>query len=281
MRVLMLSCASLLLAGRVSGDGRKPPNVTTDSGKTFVASLRFIEAEIAAEETTRVRYKVGDDDKRHYLERGAIRAFDEESVSEEPLRFVDEPEFDPGEKVRIARAGHWVYVMRSGHSTLLGELASTEAADRAGETIHLPTPEEVKYVLKLDSEERQKEFEQLDEETRRELLIAAGNIAGIKDVPPTVSIKTLNHHIELFEKHKIRDWLVGLADDAGGETLVHNLKTPRPKWEAVKMAFAGLNHADQKTCKTIAAKLKARGATSLKPDEKKFIARNPLIFGGR
>lgn len=276
-----LAGVGLCRAGSAEAVDRKPLNVATEPGRAFVASLQFHEAHIEAVEPSRVTCLEAGEKKPRLLRRGTFKVFDEESVSDAPLQFIDDPHLDVHETVRVAHVGPRVYVMRPRGSNATQHSVPSTTSEPDERATHIPTLEEVKLVLKLDTEEKQREFEKLDDATRRELLIAAGNIAGVKDVPHKVSIRKLNENIQFFERRKIRDWLLGLADDAGGDKLVHALKTPRGKWETVKMAFAGLSPDDQKTAKTVAVKLRSRGASGLSRDESQFIARYPLIFGNR
>lgn len=281
-RITATVLAAFLVSGIARAEAGKRLNVSRDSGREFVAALKFVDATIDASDARRVRFHNPGDSHPHELKRSALKVFDEAAVSDKPLELLKDVRLDVGERVRIARAGQIVYVMRRTRTAPADgsqQLSvGTETPDSADAATRIPTLEEVRDVLRLDSKEKRERFEQLDEETRRNLLIIAGNIAGLKDVPRMVSIKLLKRHVELFDKEKIRNWLVGIANAAGVDSLLDTLKTPPARRDTVRMAFAGLTPQDRQRSQEIARKIKTGGLSALAADEREFVKRNRLIF---
>jgi hypothetical protein len=275
----MTALVCLVLLGAALGEARKRPNPLKDSGKSFIATLRFADATIKSIDSARIQYQISGEKKPRGARLADIRQFSEQDVSDKPLPFAREPDLDEDETVRIARSGRFTYIMCSKKEPAKPHAAVESTAVSVPGKPHLPTPEEVRDVLKLDSAEKRERFAGLDEQNRRDVLVAAGNIAGLKNVSPVVSIKALKRHIILFDKQKIREWLIGKADAAGVDGLLDVLKPPKARRDIVKMAYAGLSREDQQAAKEVARKINASGVRSLSDKEQQFVKQNRLIFG--
>jgi hypothetical protein len=279
----------LLILGSVRSQVRKRLDPLKAPGKAFVASLRFANATIKSSDTVRIQYQADGEKKPRSAKRSDVRLFSEADVSDKPLTFAREPAVETDETVRIARSGRYTYIMLPAKEKAQPQAAVPPEIPRGASpaaspgavpgAAHIPTPEEVRDVLKLDSAEKRDRFAGLDDENRRQVLIAAGNIAGVKNVSPLVSIKALKRHIILFDKQKIREWLIGKADAAGVDGLLETLKPPKARRDIVKMAYAGLSPEDQKTAKDVSRKISAQGQRALSDKEQEFVKRNRLIFG--
>lgn len=278
-RAVSAVLVGLLILGMAQSQVRKRLDPLKAPGKAFIASLRFTNATIKSSDGNRIQYQADGEKKPRSAKRSDVRLFSEQDVSDKPLTFAREPDVDTDETVKIARSGRYTYIMLPARAKEKPQAAVAPDVPAAPGAEHIPTPEEVRDVLKLDSAEKRDRFAGLDAGSRRDVLIAAGNIAGIKNVSPLVSIKALKRHIILFDKQKIREWLIGKADAAGVDGLLETLKPSKARRDIVKMAYAGLSPVDQKLAKDVSRKISTQGQGALSDKEQEFVKRNRLIFG--
>lgn len=133
-------------------------------------------------------------------------------------------------------------------------------------------------ALPLETQRDKTRFALLEEKDRTELSHLAEQIdAGTYE---DVDLDLLFQHLALFNRPKVRKWLIGFSDRVGGSQLVEILgPMDAEQSERIKIALIQLNGEEIRDVLLIARKMRDSGADSLAPGEREFVNQHLVVFG--
>lgn len=281
-RMMGCGCCVSLIAGAgmfaalALAQKERPLNLKTAPGVAVVEALRFVGAEIQQAGKAQISVMVDGEDKPRTIRVGSFQVFEQARVTGKPLEFIKKPDLKDGQAVRIAKHGTAFLLMIPKPPEPPEKPVTREPV----ELRRIPELAEVASVLLLDTKEKRKYFQLLDEGRQIGLRIIAGNIAKLPEMVPADEVDDLwfclNLYGDMFDKTKLQAWLRARADANGIAKVFAILKTPEEKRDEAKLEFGRLNRLQSELAIEIAERYGNK--LSMVDEERGFIRTHAAIF---
>lgn len=273
------------------GEDAKTIDVRTAAGTAVIASQQWIDATILIIHVQSGSLDVQTKDVEKLKIPSSYLFFVEATADSKPLKFLSKSSLEVGQKVKVAETANnkWLVMKpkpvvkeQPPAKPVLPTKTPAELAAEAEKQIPIPTEDQVRDVLKLDTKAKRTEFDLLTTVEKRHALIIAGSIAGLEGVRSAENygkLDVLILHFDLFDRTKTNEWLVKRAEKRDVVAFLQNMKIPREKEHQVKVQYALVDYSDLNLVKNIARMVSGSGLGSLPDGYKTYVRQHPVLFG--